>query len=138
MSLFKKLRHILQQVLKRIIPALLKLTVLQLVVLFLTMAILVSVIMILTLDFLWDGRFNAEQEFTGVIVSFLDGLLIVGLLAALLSELRKEVKRSKRTQEEVEFKNTVLQTQQETSLDAILMVDENAQIISYNQQFIDL
>lgn len=138
MSLFKKLRHILQQVLKRIIPALLKLTVLQLVVLFLTMAILVSAIMVLTIDFLWDGRFNTELEFSGVIVPFLDGLLIVSLPAALLSELREEVRRSKRVQEEVEFKNMALQTQQETSLDAILMVDENAQIISYNQQFIDL
>ncbi len=138
MSLFKKLRHILQPVLKRIIPALLKLTVLQLVVLFLTMAILVSLIMVLTIDFLWDGRFNTELEVTAVIVTFLDGLLIVGLLAALLSELREEVKQSKRVEEEVEFKNTVLQTQQETSLDAILIVDGNAQITSYNQKFIDL
>src|SRR5450830_1888824 len=138
MSLFKKLRHILQQVLKRIIPALLKLSMLRLVVLFLTMAILVSVTMVLIIDFLWDGRFNTEQEFTGVIVTFFDSLLIVGLLMALLRELREEVKRFKRVQEEVEFKNTLLQTQQETSLDAILMVNESAQIISYNQQFIDL
>ncbi len=44
----------------------------------------------------------------------------------------------KRTQQEIKFKNTILQTQQETSLDALLVVDENGQIISYNQQFIDL
>ena len=44
----------------------------------------------------------------------------------------------KRTQQELIFKNTILQTQQETSLDALLVVDENGQIISYNQQFIDL
>ena len=44
----------------------------------------------------------------------------------------------KRAEEEIEFKNAILQTQQETSLDAILVVDENGQIISCNQQFIDL
>ncbi len=40
--------------------------------------------------------------------------------------------------EEIEFKNTIIQTQMETSLDAILMVDENTRIISYNQQFCEL
>jgi diguanylate cyclase (GGDEF)-like protein/PAS domain S-box-containing protein len=138
MIIFKKLRHNLQPVLKRIIPALLKLTMPRLVVMVLTIAMLVSAIMVLTIDFLWDGRFNTELEFAAIIVTFFDGLLIVGLLAAFLSELREELKRSKRVQEEVEYKNTVLQTQQETSLDAILVVDENAKIISYNQQFIDL
>ena len=44
----------------------------------------------------------------------------------------------KQAVEEIKFKNTMLLTQQETSLDAILVVDENGQIISYNQQFIDL
>lgn len=42
------------------------------------------------------------------------------------------------TEKEIKFKNTMLLTQQETSLDAILVVDENEKIISYNQQFIDL
>jgi diguanylate cyclase (GGDEF)-like protein len=40
--------------------------------------------------------------------------------------------------EKIKYQNTVLQTQQETSLDAILIVDENGTIISYNRQFIDL
>lgn len=39
---------------------------------------------------------------------------------------------------EIKFKNSMLQTQQETSLDAILVVDENDRIVSCNQQFIDL
>ncbi|MCM2297215.1 EAL domain-containing protein [Rhodoferax sp.] len=39
---------------------------------------------------------------------------------------------------EIKFKNTILQTQQETSLDGILVIGENDQIISYNHQFIDL
>ena len=39
---------------------------------------------------------------------------------------------------DLELKNIILSTQQETSLDAILVVDENANIISYNQRFIEL
>jgi diguanylate cyclase (GGDEF)-like protein/PAS domain S-box-containing protein len=43
-----------------------------------------------------------------------------------------------RAEEEIKLKNIILKTQQETSLDAILVVGESGQIISYNQQFIDL
>ena len=43
-----------------------------------------------------------------------------------------------RVQEEINFKNTILKTQQETSLDAMLVVGENGKIISCNQQFIAL
>ncbi|MDP1682864.1 MAG: CHASE sensor domain-containing protein, partial [Burkholderiales bacterium] len=54
------------------------------------------------------------------------------------AKLAAEIVERKRAEEEIKFKNTILQTQQDTSLDAILVVDENRQIISYNQQFIDL
>ncbi len=50
----------------------------------------------------------------------------------------RDITEAKRTAEEIKFKNTMLLTQQETSLDAILVVDENGQIISYNQRFIEL
>jgi diguanylate cyclase (GGDEF)-like protein/PAS domain S-box-containing protein len=50
----------------------------------------------------------------------------------------RDINEAKRTAEEIKFKNTMLLTMQETSLDAILVVGENGQIISYNQQFIDL
>ncbi|MFZ2162034.1 MAG: diguanylate cyclase [Sideroxyarcus sp.] len=56
----------------------------------------------------------------------------------LIVALWRDVTGQKRAQEEIRFKNTILQTQQETSPDAILVVDGNAQIISYNRQFIDL
>jgi PAS domain S-box-containing protein len=42
----------------------------------------------------------------------------------------------KRAVQEIEFKNIILQTQQNTTLDAILVIDENRHIISYNQQFL--
>ncbi|MDT8383232.1 MAG: PAS domain S-box protein [Gammaproteobacteria bacterium] len=44
----------------------------------------------------------------------------------------------KREKKEMAFKSMMLQTQLETSLDAILVVGKNEQIISYNQQFIVL
>lgn len=56
----------------------------------------------------------------------------------LLVGIWRDVTEYKRALTEIEFKNTVLQTQQEVSPDAILVVDENAQIISYNQRFIDV
>lgn len=43
-----------------------------------------------------------------------------------------------KSSEDLEFKNTILQTQQETSLDGILVVDEYQKIISYNQRFVEL
>jgi diguanylate cyclase (GGDEF)-like protein/PAS domain S-box-containing protein len=50
----------------------------------------------------------------------------------------RDITDAKRIEQEIVFKNTVLKTQQETSLDGILVVDEDGTIISYNQQLIDL
>ncbi len=50
----------------------------------------------------------------------------------------RDITAHKRSQQEIEFKNTILQTQQEVSPDAILVVDEYARIISYNRQFVEL
>ena len=46
--------------------------------------------------------------------------------------------RRQQAEEEIVFKNTILQTQQETLLDAMLVLDENQGILSFNQHFIDL
>ena len=66
--------------------------------------------------------------------------LLVEMTADISFALDNFARESQRKQaaEEITFKNTILKTQQETSLDAILVVDEQEQIISYNQQFIDL
>jgi len=45
---------------------------------------------------------------------------------------RKQIER------EIILKNTILETQQETSLDAILIVDKNSKILSYNRNFIEM
>lgn len=54
-----------------------------------------------------------------------------------LDNIAREEQR-KRNVDEIKFRNTILLTQQETSLDAILVVDENLTVISRNQQFYDL
>ena len=41
-------------------------------------------------------------------------------------------------EEELNFKNRILQTQQETSLDAILVVGENGEVLTFNRKFIEL
>ena len=44
----------------------------------------------------------------------------------------------KRAEAALEFKNIILSTQQETSLDGILVLDENGEIISFNRRFVDI
>ncbi|MFH0966495.1 MAG: PAS domain S-box protein [Methanobacteriota archaeon] len=57
----------------------------------------------------------------------------IGAIAAVM-----DITERKRAQDEIIFKNIILSTQQETSLDSILIIDEHGKIISYNQRFIDL
>jgi diguanylate cyclase (GGDEF)-like protein/PAS domain S-box-containing protein len=54
-----------------------------------------------------------------------------------LDNFAKESQR-KQADDEIKLKNTILKTQQEMSLDAILVVNKKTEILSYNQQFIDL
>jgi PAS domain S-box-containing protein len=49
-----------------------------------------------------------------------------------------DITERKQQEEELAFHNAILATQQETSLDAILIVDENGKIINYNRQFTTL
>lgn len=44
----------------------------------------------------------------------------------------------RRAEEELEFKNIILATQLEASIDGILVVDERGTIMSYNQRFVDM
>lgn len=55
-----------------------------------------------------------------------------------LMGITEDITEQKRALEEIELSNTILKTEQEVSPDAILVVNENQKIISYNQQFIDL
>ncbi len=55
-----------------------------------------------------------------------------------LMGITEDITEQKRAQKEIELSNTILKTEQEVSPDAILVVNENQKIISYNQQFVDL
>jgi PAS domain S-box-containing protein len=50
----------------------------------------------------------------------------------------RDISERLRAQERLRVQATVLKTQQEASLDGILLVDENARIVSYNRPFIEL
>jgi PAS domain S-box-containing protein len=49
-----------------------------------------------------------------------------------------DITERKRSEEEIILKNVILLTQQETSLDAILNVDESGKILNYNQKFVEI
>jgi PAS domain S-box-containing protein len=54
------------------------------------------------------------------------------------SAIGRDITEKKRTDEELKFKNVLLATQQETSLDGILAVDEHGRIISYNRRYAEI
>jgi two-component system sensor histidine kinase/response regulator len=49
-----------------------------------------------------------------------------------------DITERKQAEEELQFRNVLLSTQQETSIDAILVVDEKTRILSYNRRFIEM
>ena len=53
-------------------------------------------------------------------------------------ELENERDAIRRADEELKFRNVILSTQQEASIDGILVVDESNAIISYNQRFVEM
>lgn len=54
-----------------------------------------------------------------------------------LDSLSREEERL-HIEREIKFKNTILQTQQETSLDAIMVVGDNGKVLVFNRKFIEL
>jgi PAS domain S-box-containing protein len=51
---------------------------------------------------------------------------------------QSELNRRRLVEEELAFRNAILSTQQETSLDGILVVDEQGKMISFNQRFVKM
>ncbi len=50
----------------------------------------------------------------------------------------QDITERKQTEEALKFKNIILNTQQEVSLDGILVVNERIEIVSFNQRFVDI
>lgn len=122
--MFKKLSHLAQPALPWTVHQLLKLTLPRVATLFVALAVLVSMLLVTIIDLLWDGRLNAELQFAGVLVPFLDSLLIVGLLVALLGELREEVKRRQRVEDEIRSLNGKLEAKVQQRTQQLLAAQE--------------
>jgi signal transduction histidine kinase len=95
MSMIDKLRTILHQALSQLIHKLISVSSMRFAVLFLIIGVLVSMMIVLVIDWSWDGRFSAELEFAGVVTPFLDCLVLVAFVNAMLDEIRKEIGRRK-------------------------------------------
>ncbi|MCL5038076.1 MAG: response regulator [Chloroflexi bacterium] len=52
--------------------------------------------------------------------------------------MKKEIEERKRAEQDLVLSNTILSTQQETSIDGILVVDAHEKIISFNRRFIEI
>jgi len=50
----------------------------------------------------------------------------------------RDISERKRFEEDLSFRNTLLTAQQEATLDAILIVDKNRKIFSFNRRFLDM
>ena len=50
----------------------------------------------------------------------------------------RDITQNKKAEDALKFQNIILKTQQEVSLDAILIVDEHDKVISFNQRFADI
>lgn len=90
-----------QPLAKRVIRWLLDLPPWQFVVIFVIAAVLISMLIVVNIDLLWDGHFDAELEFAGVFTPFVDSLLLVLLVNATLNEIRSEVNRRKQVENEI-------------------------------------
>ncbi|MGV8922600.1 MAG: EAL domain-containing protein [Thermomonas sp.] len=78
-------------------------------------------------------RMNGSEFLTDILLTAmeLDGTRVVQATV-------RDITLRKAAEEELTFKNTMLQTQIEASLDAVLVVDREARIISYNRNFISM
>ena len=52
--------------------------------------------------------------------------------------IHENITERKRIEEELRFRNIILSTQQETSIDGILVVDNKGKWLSFNQRFIHM
>jgi len=81
------------------------------------------------------------QNSKGIILDFIitkatytdaDGA-VAGIVGVMM-----DITERKRAEEALAFNNTILRTQQELSLDGILVVNEHGEILSLNQRFVDM
>jgi PAS domain S-box-containing protein len=124
----------LKAALKQAISGISRVSTLRFAVVFVALAVLISVMIVLSIDLLWDGRLNAELEVAGVITPLLDALLLVFLFTAVFDELRDEVEMRKRVEEELrrihQFRDKVM----ENATDAIYAFDVEGRFTLANRR----
>ncbi|MFA4917690.1 MAG: EAL domain-containing protein [Thermodesulfovibrionales bacterium] len=69
-------------------------------------------------------------ELNAVLINWNEKTAVLGFLS--------DITARKKAEEELKFRNVILSTQQEVSIDGILVVDESNSIISYNQRFVEM
>lgn len=99
----------MKQLLKQAVRGLLKVSAFRFALVFLVVAVVISVMIVMTIDLLWDGRFNAELEFAGIVTPFLDGLFLIVFISAMLNEIREEMRRRKAAEDTVRQLNASLE-----------------------------
>lgn len=99
----------MKQLLKQAVRGLLKVSAFRFALVFLVVAVVISVMIVMTIDLLWDGRFNAELEFAGIVTPFLDGLFLIVFISAMLNEIREEMRRRKAAEDTVRQLNESLE-----------------------------
>lgn len=126
--------------LRQVVRELLTISTLRFALLFMIVAMALSVIIVLTIDLLWDGRLNAELEFAGVITPLFVGLFFVVIITTMLNENREEVHQRKMAEDEMRKTNEALRESEEkfrsisaSAQDAIIMLDENGAITFWNR-----
>jgi two-component system cell cycle sensor histidine kinase/response regulator CckA len=78
-----------------------------------------------------DGAVH-DVMFSRATLTNVDGAL-AGLVGVIV-----DISESKRMEQELRFRNLILSTQQEASIDGILVVDEGAMIVSSNRRFAEM
>lgn len=83
----------------------------------------------------WCGMPNGAQRYL-----FADAVPVRNAEGSIIAVIQtvQDFTARKRAEQELEFKNVILSTQQETAIDGILVVDDNDTIISFNRRFIEL
>ena len=80
----------------------------------------------------FEPKLNAYLEVSTSPIFDSDGEVIGSV------HIAKNITERKKAAEALIFSNVILSTQQETSLDGILVVDDNGRIISYNRLFVEM